>query len=188
MSKSMVTAALVLLVTSVFGIACEPEPVGAPCTPETDKGTFNKDMANTTFAVETRSVQCETAICVTKTDVLRNISPTDRENGLNDYEIFKASQTKYSFCSCRCMDADGHKADNNNDKYDDLCECPPNTKCIQILGNNIADAPEKVKGSYCIPSCIAEGCTGERAGGTQTQVCTPSSDSKEPWQWKCKFP
>ncbi len=183
MSKSTVMAASILLMVLVFSAGCQEEPVGAPCRPETDKGAFTKDLPDETYGVETRSVQCETAICVTKTANL--YSDDTKDTAVSEFERLKDSQRKYSFCSCRCMDAEGHKYDRNNDKYDDLCECPPNTQCVSVLSNAIADAPEKVKGSYCIPNCIADGCTGTNAQGN-LEECTPSSDSKEPWQWKCK--
>lgn len=185
MSKTMVIAVWMLVTAGMIGTGCQPEPVGAPCTPETDKGDFRKDMANTTFGVETRSVQCETEICVTMTQV----KTVQVGEGTNDYDRYKDNQTKFSFCSCRCMDGDGNKYDRNDDRYDDLCECPPNTKCEKVLGNNIADAPDKIKGSYCVPNCILEGCTEFKmvAGEQVFKQCLPSSDSDEPWMWKCKY-
>ena len=145
---------------------------------ETDNGAFTEGITGTNYAIETRSVQCETGICVTVTKGTG--SAPDDEEGISEYEQWEDTEVKYSFCSCRCKDADGNKYDRNNDKYDDLCECPPNTMCEQVLGNNIADAPEKIKGWYCIPRCIIVPCDDS------DDVCTPSSNSDEPWKWSCK--
>jgi hypothetical protein len=187
MSKSIQIAATVVMIAGVFGAGCLEWLVGAPCTPETDEGVFNKDLADTTYLVETRSVQCKTSICLTKIKLNEGEISEEAES---DFEKYKNSQTKYSFCSCRCEDKDGNKFDRNNDKFDDLCECPPSTNCIKVLGDNIEAAPDKIKGSYCIPKCIDEGCQEvrhTRDGNLIRQKCVPSSDSEEPWKWKCQF-
>ena len=160
---SIATAGVGLLLCLM---GCDEAMVGAPCKPETDDAKYNPD-AKTTYAIETRSVQCETTMCVTKTEFRPGQSST---------------QLKYSFCSCRCKDKDGHGYDRNNDKYDDLCECPPGSVCSpDVVSNNIDQVPDKLKGSYCIPDCIADPCSGP------TEKCTPSNDSDEPWKWKCKI-
>jgi hypothetical protein len=161
MTTRWVAASMVALVIVVLGMGCEEWMVGAPCKPETDDEKYIPQDKQT-YAIETRSVQCQTSICVTKTDGRR--SP----------------QVKYSFCSCRCKDKDEHGWERNSDKYNDLCECPPGTECSpDVISNNIEQVPDKLKGSYCIPGCIVRGCdSGE--------VCKPSNDSEEPWKWKCK--
>lgn len=187
MSKSIRIAAAVMILISVTIVGCREWLVGAPCTPETDEGVFNKELADTTYLVETRSVQCETSICLTKIKVKPDEIKEDEDNEFKKYE---GSQTKYSFCSCRCEDKSGNKFDRNNDKFDDLCECPPSTNCVKVLGDNIEAAPDKIKGSYCIPKCIDEECLEVRQkanGDIIRQKCVPSNDSKEPWKWKCQF-
>ena len=162
-----VFAASALLLVMGFVLGCDVFMVGAPCKPETDKGDYSEELKNTTYAIETRSVQCETSMCVTKTEVRPGAA---------------GGQLKYSFCSCRCKDKTGHGYDRNNDKYDDLCECPPGSICSpDVVSNNIDQVPDKLKGSYCIPDCIAEPCSRE------SEICTPSNDSDEPWKWKCKI-
>lgn len=193
MIKSIFVAASFAIVVGLFSVGCTEWLVGAPCTPETDEGEFNTGLsAESTYLVETRSVQCKTSICLTKIQLYREEIEPDADN---DFDRYCASQNKYSFCSCRCQDKDGNKYDRNVDKYDDLCECPPNTRCVRVLGDDIATAPDKIKGSYCIPKCIDDGCPqvrpitgpdGEKI--QQRQVCIPSSDSKEPWNWKCQWP
>jgi hypothetical protein len=132
--------------------------VGAPCTPESDDGTF-KNQIGVTDLVEPRNVQCETRTCITRTD----------------YDGVDAD--KYSFCSCKCKNAEG----SNADKPEDLCECPPNTLCEPV--DFPVEAAEKVRGYYCIPKCIAEGCLDD-----EEKKCTASNNSDEPWAWKCKAP
>jgi hypothetical protein len=176
MNKWMLIAVTVIA-SGIIGMGCEEWLVGAPCAPETDLGVFTPGITGTNYAIETRSVQCDTGICVTVTEGTGNAADDQADN---DYDKYEGTEAKYSFCSCRCKDADGHKYDRNNDKYDDLCECPPNTMCEQVLSNAIADAPEKIKGWYCIPKCIIIPCDDS------DEVCTPSSDSKEPWKWACK--
>jgi hypothetical protein len=179
MLRGIVVAVAAVLTASVIGLGCQEEMVGAPCTPETDKGEFNVSLQGTTYSIETRSVQCETRICLTKTELNPDVSSLDckAEENLDNCENV---QLKQSFCSCRCKDADGHSFQSNPDKYDYLCECPPNTLCEEVL-TAIEEAPEKVTGSYCIPKCIAAPCT-------LPEICTPSSNAEEPWNWKCKEP
>jgi hypothetical protein len=152
------------MLTIVFICSCNEWMVGAPCKPETDKGTYYKGLESSTYALETRSVQCKNSICITKTEANEEV------------------QKKYSFCSCRCEDKDGHKYDRNSDKYDDLCECPSGSECSpDVVNNNIEQIPDTIKGSYCVPSCISEGLC------FQTNMeCKPPKSSKEPWKWECK--
>ena len=160
--KGVLCVILVTTLSSWLG-GCEEWMVGAPCKPETDRGEYVQGLTDETYAIETRSVQCEENMCVTKT------------------EVRPAGQLKYSFCSCRCKDKDGHGYDRNNDKYDDLCNCPPGTECSpDVISNNIDEVPDKLKGSYCIPACVAKPCNPD-------EKCAPSSDSKEPWKWQCKL-
>lgn len=171
----------VVILSGLTGIGCEEWLVGVPCVSETEDKSFEPTLTQDSYAIETRSVQCPglTTICITATQRLRNADDTQTD----PYEKNKDTQAKYSFCSCRCKDADGHKYDKNSDKYDDLCECPSNTSCQLVLGKNI-NAPEKIKGSYCMPKCIADKTKCLEQG----KICTPSSDSDEPWNWKCRTP
>jgi hypothetical protein len=165
MKRQMLSAICLLVACGFTGVSCAEEMVGAPCVPETDKGTYNTNLKGATTSIETRSVQCETRVCLTRTVLV-----TAKE------------QQKFSFCSCRCKDADGHTYQSNPDKYDYLCECPPDTVCQEVLGA-IEGAPDKVTGSYCMPNCIASPslCLAP-------DVCTPSTDSTQPWKWNCKTP
>lgn len=181
MSRGIAGAIAVIMTAAVVGIGCAEEMVGAPCTPETDKGDFNASIEGTTYSIETRSVQCETRICVTKTELnsTSDNNPADcKANPTQDN--CEGTQLKFSFCSCRCKDENNHTYQSNPDKYDYLCECPPNTLCEEVL-TGIEEAPDKIKGSYCIPKCIANPCTSP-------EICTPSSNPEEPWNWKCKEP
>jgi len=184
MSRWIASAIAVIVTAAFVGAGCAEEMVGAPCTPETDKGDFNANIEGTTYSIETRSVQCETRICLTKTetsaDPAAEGSVAECEADPTKLENCNGTQTKFSFCSCRCRDEGGHTYQSNPDKYDYLCECPPNTLCEKVL-TGIEEAPDKVTGSYCIPKCIAAPCF-------LPEVCTPSKDAEEPWNWKCKEP
>lgn len=181
-----------LSIAAVCWAGCKEAMVGAPCVPETDKGEFNVNLDGATYSIETRSVQCETRICLTKTEVNGQATNTDKnacESCINDAEHneeatgacedeCETTQLKYSFCSCRCRDSEGNTFQTNPDKYDYLCECPPNTQCEKVI-EAIEGTSEKIWGSYCIPNCIANGCI------EPGDICVPSKDSEQPWLWKC---
>lgn len=176
-------AGAVVILAALISTGCEEWLVGAPCVSETEDKAFEATLTQDSYAIETRSVQCPglTSICITATQRLER--PND--DATDEFNKHLDTQAKYSFCSCRCRDADGHKYDKNSDKYDDLCECPGDTRCQLVLGKSIEGAPDKIKGSYCMPKCIAEKGSCDIAGG---QRCTPSSSSDEPWKWKCREP
>jgi hypothetical protein len=256
MVKQILAVGACVILIGLVSAGCDEWMVGAPCVPETDDGTFNDGIKDITYSVETRSVQCETGICITSTRrgkepdpecVVKghvcltkkwcnnNGTPTKtsydckddlvccdadnkcvRQEGFTcqtekwceehdstfeqtnecdgadqvccdnrtNFEKHKDTQLKYSFCSCRCRDAEGNQYDKNSDKYDDLCDCPSSTTCPSgadtTVGGNIEGAPDKIKGSYCIPNCVLEGCT------VTGEVCTPSTDSEQPWKWRCR--
>ena len=159
--------ALSILSGLLFLASCDSWMVGAPCKPETDDGSYI-NLSGDTYALETRSVQCETAICITKSEY----------RGEN-------IQNKYSFCSCRCKDKDGHGYDRNSDKYDDLCECPSGSFCSDdVVSNNIEQIPDAIKGGYCLPNCIGDYA---KYCPDIAKHCVPPTDSEEPWKWQCKY-
>ena len=186
MTKYVAVIFGIILITS---IGCKEELVGAPCASETDQNIFSSKIAGTTWSIESRTVQCDTTksnmVCLTKIEKNNNENSTECVNDASvescwgEKDNYHPVQLKYSFCSCRCKNAAGKSVANDPDRYDYLCECPPDTVCESVL-TDIEDAPEKIAGSYCVPNCIATPC--ETAG----EVCTPSSDSEEPWKWKCK--
>jgi hypothetical protein len=205
MAKWIFGAVGAVVFASLLQIGCKDEMVGAPCVPETDKGEFSAVATGTTWSIETRSVQCETRVCLTKTgpnpvsdeydiacQAAQGLDATD--GGMTPEEVENAIMeacwegeggmvhAKYSFCSCRCRDIAGNTYNKNPDKFDYLCECPPNTQCVDVLGD-IEAAPDKVKGSYCVPNCIAGGECYPQGG--ENYMCTPSKDSEKPWQWAC---
>lgn len=194
MAKWIAAAVGTLALASLVQIGCEEEMVGAPCVPETDKGDFSASLTGQTWSIETRSVQCETRLCVTETKE-NPVASSVKEECAADPSLEScwgedgAVQAKYSFCSCRCQDVAGHTLNSNPDKYDYLCECPPDTKCLSIL-KDIEDAPDMIKGSYCVPRCMANDlCFPEDVDGdgeVENRMCTPSKDSEKPWQWSCQ--
>ena len=182
MNRWIFLMGVAVLLSNIVSLGCEEWLVGAPCVAETDTGEFVplETEGATTYSLETRSVQCQGANMVCLTTLHRDIDGYPDMTGANEYEQWLDTHVKYSFCSCRCKDANGNKYDRNSDKYDDLCPCPTRTTCVEVLGSDI-EAPENVQGSYCMPNCVADPtlCAEE-------ETCTPSSNSDEPWLWKCK--
>jgi len=185
MVRWIIVASSIVLFTGVLSLGCREEMVGAPCVAETDNGNFNVNATGKNYSIETRSTGCETRICLTKTQKENNSDECSQkqsvencwENNGGGEEKYPV-QVKFSFCSCRCRDNDGNSYQTNPDKYDYLCECPPNTNCEEVL-TDIAKAPEKLMGSYCVPKCIAVPCSDPG------EICTPSKDSEKPWDWYC---
>ncbi|MBN2802018.1 MAG: hypothetical protein JXR91_02870 [Deltaproteobacteria bacterium] len=190
MTKKTITLGLVVLLIGIIG--CKEEMVGAPCIPETDDGSFNVGIEGTTWSIETGSVQCATHLCLTqvnKNESSRNVEACKDNPSLdicwleknNEGDVVAPpAQLKFSFCSCRCEDAEGHKLSDNPDKYSDLCECPPSTVCEKVM-DPIPGLSDKLPGSYCVPNCISKPCDE-----SIDDICTPSKDSKEPWKWTCE--
>ena len=192
MTKKIAALGLAVL---LFSVGCKEEMVGAPCIPETDNGSFNVDINGKTWSIETGSVQCATHLCLTQVRT-GTVSGNRKDDCKNDPTLENCwlekdadgnviagpVQLKFSFCSCRCADAEGNKYNDNPDKFDYLCECPPSTVCEEVL-DPIEGISDKLPGSYCVPNCISKPCQGEN--GAQ-EICTPSKDSEEPWKWYCK--
>ncbi len=121
-------------------------------------------VVNENYIIDSSSGNCDKGVCLTHT----------QQKSLDTVDT-------HHFCSCRCEDADGHKYDSNNDKYDSLCNCPGGTKCRQVVASCLTnsdycpDGWETVEGAYCIPVCF-DSCHGR---------CMPPSSSDEPWEWTC---
>ena len=123
--------------------------------------------------------------------------PTEENCGAkfsDDNEIIaEPPLLKFSFCSCRCEDGDKNRYSDNPDKYSDLCECPPSTHCVTVLDKigdegdeNSTGISPKLFGGYCVPECIANPCRVGTDEAEIGEVCTPSSNSEEPWRWSCE--
>lgn len=160
MIKKIAALSLIVLLISIMG--CKEEMVGAPCVPETDNGKYYSTAKGVSWSIENGSVQCATHLCLT--NINAESSP----------------QKKFSFCSCRCADAEGNKLSDNPDKYSDLCECPGKSICDPVM-DPIPGISDKLFGSYCVPDCISKN-NDETCDG----VCTPSDDDEEPWKWTCE--
>jgi hypothetical protein len=183
MMRSLCVRGTLVMVLCIASLGCDEWLVGSPCVAETDTGEFVplENPGATTYGLETRSVQCRgdsPMVCLTATH--RKAKWEQNAGAETEYLQWKDTHTKYSFCSCRCKDSDGNKYDRNSDKYDDLCECPWSTECSEVLGKDIA-APEKVRGSYCMPDCVAD----QKLCPHRGERCLPSTDSDRPWAWKC---
>lgn len=206
------TITFVLVMGTLMAMGCAEEMVGAPCVSETDNRKFSTELLSSeasgaiTWSIETGSVQCATNLCLTQTKKNPDASsdrvtecrndPTPDNCGsiVKNGDVQEESVLlKFSFCSCRCEDGDGNRQSDNPDKYDYLCECPPSAQCVNVLdkigGNSESGSgiSEKLFGSYCVPKCIAEPCRdGSAAEDNSGEVCTPSTNSKEPWLWSCE--
>lgn len=174
------------------------------------------DVEDKVWSIETGSVQCATHLCLTQAKQNKDakIGGEDdkdrvelcRENQTEENcgAVFNSDGSvkaepvllKFSFCSCRCEDGDGNRYADNPDKYGDLCECPPSAHCVNVLdkiggtGNDNDDGStisEKLFGGYCVPWCIDDQCqVTEATGDDLGEVCTPSTNSEEPWLWTCE--
>ncbi len=177
------TLLVIVLVSALVSFGCKEWLVGAPCVPETDLGTYQTTLTgDVTYSVETRSVQCETAVCITSTTTDQANPPETDNPELTTYQQYNGYQQKFSFCSCRCATDDGQVYDRNDDKLDDLCPCPGSSICERVLPMTVGVA-ENVAGSYCIPECILGGCL---SAGESDETCTPSNDDEKPWAWSCQ--
>ena len=200
----------------ILSMGCEEEMVGAPCVSETDNRKFSTELLSSvakkddvTWSIETGSVQCETHLCLTQSkknpdaddiedrSALCSEDPTEENCGAviesNGNVVQEPVLLKFSFCSCRCEDGDGNRKADNPDKYDYLCECPPSAHCEPVLekiggsGDSSSAISEKLFGAYCVPECIADPCIDDSASHDHLgEVCTPSTNSEEPWLWSCE--
>lgn len=201
------TVTFISIVMVVMASGCKEEMVGAPCVSETDDRIFNVDLLGSeaksddiTWSIETGSVQCETNICLTQTKRNPDADKDRRESCgaapspencgavINDGDVEEEPVLlKFSFCSCRCEDGEGNRQADNADKFEHLCECPPSAHCVKVLDPIAGIESDKLFGGYCVPECIDEPC--EASGASDDgfgEVCTPSSNSEEPWLWSCK--
>jgi hypothetical protein len=164
-----------------FLFACESGGVGDPCVPEHEYSAHFSGFSVDEVDVESRSMQCETRLCLVNHFQGRVTCPygqTD-ERARNDPRCFVpggkepvtvavAPQLRERrpvdsvYCSCRCNGPDA------NARY---CDCPTGFACRALipkfgLGN------QELAGSYC----IREG-TGYAPETMNVAVCDPAQSN-----------
>ena len=163
--------------------ACE-SGVGDPCVPEEEYlDTFSGFSAEEAVA-ETRSLQCETRVCLVNhfqgrvscpygqtaqqtangarcvvpggaTPVREEVSP----------QLLARRADDAVYCSCRC---------DGPDKSARYCECPTGFSCEQVIPK-LGIGKEQLAGSYC----IREGTRYNRTSTNFGELCDPSKKNCE---------
>jgi hypothetical protein len=165
-------------VLSIALAACE-SGVGDPCVPEEEYlETFSGFSAEEVVA-ETRSLQCETRVCLVnhfqgrvscpygqtaqqtasgpRCVVPGGVTPVQEE--VNPQLLGRRADDAV-YCSCRCDGPD------KNARY---CECPAGFSCEQVIPK-LGIGKEQLAGSYC----IREGTRYDRSSTNFGKVCDPN--------------
>lgn len=139
--------------------ACESGGVGNPCVPEEEYAQDFAAFSAEEMVVETRSMQCETRICLANHFQGRASCPYGQteQQAANDPRCFvpgtqvpirgavspqllQRREDDTVYCSCRCDGPD------ENARY---CECPTGFSCEQLV-TKLGLGQEELAGSYCI--------------------------------------
>jgi hypothetical protein len=163
--------------------ACE-SGVGDPCVPEEEYlETFSGFSAEEVVA-ETRSLQCETRVCLVnhfqgrvscpygqtaqqtangaRCAVPGGLTPVPEEVSP---QLLGRRADDAVYCSCRCDGPD------KNARY---CECPAGFSCEQVIPK-LGIGKEQLAGSYC----IREGTRYNRSSTNFAEVCDASRKNCE---------
>jgi hypothetical protein len=185
-SRGVRSELLLLLACGVLSstlAACE-SGVGDPCVPEEEYlETFSGFSAEEVVA-ETRSLQCETRVCLVnhfqgrvscpygqtaqqtasgpRCVVPGGVTPVQEEVSP---QLLARRADDAVYCSCRCDGPD------KNARY---CECPTGFSCEQVIPK-LGIGKEQLAGSYC----IREGTRYNRSGTNFAEVCDPSRKNCE---------
>lgn len=139
--------------------ACETGGVGDPCLPEEEYADDFAAFSAEEAVAETRSMQCETRVCLANHFQGRASCPYGQteQQAANDARCFvpgirtairgavtpqllqrRADDTVY--CSCRC---------DGPDRSARYCECPTGFSCQELVPK-LGLGKEELAGSYCI--------------------------------------
>jgi hypothetical protein len=159
--------ALVVSLSVLLGVGCHGG-VGDPCTPEDEYNPYFSGFSAAEINIETRSLQCETRLCLVNhfqgrvtcpygqtADMLSGAAQTSERQychtpGSSErVQMPVASQLTARrardsvYCSCRC---DGP---NPGVSY---CRCPSGFVCTELLTRIDELGSEELAGSYCVKS------------------------------------
>ena len=176
-------------VRAMFGIAglmcaCEAGGVGDACVPEEeyidDFAGFSAEEAD----AETRSMQCETRVCIVNHFQGRVSCPygqTEEQSQRDPRCFVPGSQTRIGsevrpqlldrraddavYCSCRC---------DGPDKKARYCECPSGFSCEEVIPK-LGLTQKEVSGSYC----VREGTTYDRIALNASSACDAAKKNCE---------
>ena len=149
-------------------VGCEPGGVGDPCLPEDEFSQKFGGYSAGEVALETRSFQCETRICLvdhfqgrvscpygqSQADLSKPGTDPSRcrvpdTNGQLDQDQIAVPVPAWRtdrpardavFCSCRC---------DGPDPTADYCDCPDGFVCQQLTDDYGLDNQRRLLGSYC---------------------------------------
>lgn len=167
MMRQIIASASVVLAVGTLCFACKPGGVGDPCIPNDEFSETYGGASETGVAIEDRSFQCETRVCLVKNFRGRVSCPFGNKAGRNnasvkgydkdDADVCKVpgtnknvtapvqsqckERTAQVYCSCRCAGKE------SNTKY---CECPSGYTCKEVsssLGDFVASGDK-----YCVKS------------------------------------
>ena len=146
-----------LLLMLAVGSICscgKSEGIGDPCIPEDEAKQDFSGYAMNEVSVESRSVQCESRLCLVNHFQGRVGCPKGQTDGTGACETPSGEQvtvqvkawdmdrpaTQTVYCSCRC---DGPEPDAR------YCDCPSGFSCTKLL-DDLGLGASELAGSYCI--------------------------------------
>lgn len=166
MMRQIVASASMVIALGVLSLGCKPGGVGDPCIPNDEFSSTYAGAAENGVAIEDRSFQCETRVCLVKNFRGRVSCPFGNKKGREDSAVLGytgddadvcmvpgtnvevsvavkpqcAERLGQVYCSCRCAGKDSAA------KY---CECPSGYECKQVaagLSEELVDPNDK----YCV--------------------------------------
>lgn len=166
MIRQTLLSALAVFAFGGVGMACKAGGVGDPCIPNDEFSSKYGGATETGAAIEDRSFQCETRVCLIKHFRGRVSCPFGNTKGRNDQGVPGYSGTDADdcvvpgtnqkvevpvqpqcadrkedvYCSCRC-DGTDTKA-----KY---CECPSGFKCEEVT-KSLDETLVRPGDKYCV--------------------------------------
>lgn len=146
-----------LLLALAVGMVCScgrTEGVGDPCVPEDEANADFPGFSMNEVSLETRSVQCESRLCLVNHFQGRVGCPQGQDDGTGTCKTATGLQvtvpirgwdtdrpaSKTVHCSCRCDGPDP------NARY---CECPSGFRCAKLF-DDLGLGSAELAGSYCI--------------------------------------
>lgn len=146
MFKTCSLAAGMLLCATLHCGPAVAEGVGDPCVPEQEGDPGFAGFSEQEVNVESKSLQCETNLCLVNHFRGRTDQPQGGQNGSTCVNAQCADRPvdRAVYCSCRCANAQGET--NDGSVY---CGCPESFECAQLVAD-IGGPDQGLTGGYCI--------------------------------------